>query len=75
MAVTRSPMDLSRVPMLLVITPLPMPLITPPLTRMYFVSSFVELQTEKWENNNFDKSNRFVVHIPHFWFQLVLFLD
>ena len=46
MAVTRSPIDLSRVPMLLVITPLPMPLMTPPLTKMYLVSSFAELQRE-----------------------------
>lgn len=28
-------MDLSKVPMLLVMTPFPIPLMTPPLTRMY----------------------------------------
>ena len=37
MAVTRSPHDLRIVPMLLAMIPLPIPDITPPVTRMYFI--------------------------------------
>lgn len=37
MAVTRSPHDFRIVPMLLAMIPLPMPEMTPPVTRMYFI--------------------------------------
>lgn len=37
MEVTCSPQDLRMVPMLLAMIPLPMPEITPPVTRMYFI--------------------------------------
>lgn len=41
MAVTRSPHDLRIVPMLLAMIPLPMPEMTPPVTRIYFIGEGV----------------------------------
>lgn len=41
-AVTRSPQDLSKTPMLLAVTPLPRPDTTPPVTKMYFIVSSPE---------------------------------
>lgn len=51
--VTSIPQQLSRVPNELAITPLPTPLITPPVTRMYFMLSWfgsagVEMADGKW---------------------------
>ena len=39
--VTLIPLDLRMVPMLLAMTPLPMPLITPPVTKMYFILNII----------------------------------
>ena len=39
--VTRMPHDLMMVPMLLAITPLPTPLMTPPVTKIYFIAALV----------------------------------
>jgi len=40
MEVTLTPDDLRMVPKLLAITPFPIPLITPPVTSMYFMANF-----------------------------------
>lgn len=40
MEVTLTPVDLRMVPTLLAMTPLPIPLMTPPVTKMYFIASF-----------------------------------
>ncbi len=43
MEVTRSENALSRVPILLAITPFPIPLITPPVTNIYFIFEFTDV--------------------------------
>lgn len=47
MAVTCRPQDLRIVPTLLAIMPFPMPEITPPVTRMYFILAIICWINEK----------------------------
>ncbi len=47
MAVTCRPQDLRMVPTLLAIMPFPMPEITPPVTRIYFILPIIPWTNEK----------------------------
>lgn len=64
MAVTRSPHDLRIVPTLLAMIPLPIPDMTPPVTRMYFIvacENSGETKDKKKEEREERKTDREVI--------------